>query len=119
MPNDIVLLVTVDKFDPNPILVKINKLKPYMFIEDITLQPVLADLSDVVIDEHVLTKEPEPLLFENANFELVKLNRLIVTRCMAILLEQMYQFIIMMMYLLSLTMYLFAMIKMTHLVKSL
>jgi hypothetical protein len=53
LPNNIVLLVTIDKFDPNPILVNINKLKPYMFIEDITLQPVLVNPSDMVVDEHV------------------------------------------------------------------
>jgi hypothetical protein len=31
------LLMTIDKFDPNPILVNINKLKPYRFVEDQTL----------------------------------------------------------------------------------
>jgi hypothetical protein len=35
------LLVTIDKFDHNPILVNINKLKPYRFVEDHTLQPIL------------------------------------------------------------------------------
>jgi hypothetical protein len=35
-PNDIVLLVTIDKFDRNPKLININKLKPYKFIEDNT-----------------------------------------------------------------------------------
>jgi len=33
--NNTTLLVTIDKFDPNPILVNINKLKPYWF-QDIT-----------------------------------------------------------------------------------
>jgi hypothetical protein len=28
--------VTIDKFDPNPLLVNINKLKPYRFIEEKT-----------------------------------------------------------------------------------
>jgi hypothetical protein len=55
LPNNIILLLTIDKFDPNPILVNINKLKPYRFIEDIILQPILANLSDVVVDEHVQT----------------------------------------------------------------
>jgi hypothetical protein len=27
-----VLLVTLDKFDPNPILVNVNQLKPYQFL---------------------------------------------------------------------------------------
>ncbi len=54
--NNTDLLVTIDKFDPNPIFVNINKLKPYRFIEDKTLQPILIYLSDMVIDEHVQTK---------------------------------------------------------------
>jgi hypothetical protein len=72
LPNNIFLLVTIDKFDPNPILVNINKLKPYKFIEDITLQPILTNPSDMVVDEHVQIEELEPLLVENANFEHVK-----------------------------------------------
>jgi hypothetical protein len=47
--NNIVLLVIIDKFDPTPILVNIYKLKPYMFIEDQTLQLVLAKPSDFFI----------------------------------------------------------------------
>ncbi len=34
------LLINIDKFDPNPMLVNIKKLKPYMFIEDKTLKHV-------------------------------------------------------------------------------
>jgi hypothetical protein len=34
--------MTIENFDPNPILVNINKLKPYRFVEDKTLQLVLA-----------------------------------------------------------------------------
>jgi hypothetical protein len=37
LPNNIYLLLTIDKFDLNPILVNINKLKPYKFIENKTL----------------------------------------------------------------------------------
>jgi predicted glycosyltransferase len=29
--NNITFLVTIEKFDPNPVLVNINKLKPYRF----------------------------------------------------------------------------------------
>ncbi len=65
MPNNIVLLVTIDKFDPNPILV--NK-----FIEDKILQLVLVNLSDLVVDEPIQIEEPKPLLVENAKFEPVK-----------------------------------------------
>jgi hypothetical protein len=54
--HNIVLLVTIDKFDPNPVLVNGNKLKPCMFIEDKILQLVLVKLSDLVIDEPIQTK---------------------------------------------------------------
>ncbi len=40
-------------------LININKLKPYMFIEDKTLQPVIAKPSDLAIDEPVQTKKPK------------------------------------------------------------
>jgi hypothetical protein len=33
-PINIILLVIIDKFDPNSMLVNINKLKPYWFVED-------------------------------------------------------------------------------------
>ncbi len=64
MLNNIVLLVIIDKFDPNLVLVNINKLKPYMFIEDKTLQLVLIKLNDLLIDEPIRTKEPKPLPVE-------------------------------------------------------
>jgi hypothetical protein len=53
LPNNIILFVPIDKFDPNLVLVNINKLKPYMFIEGRTLQLVLAKPSDLAIDELV------------------------------------------------------------------
>ena len=34
LPNDIVLLVIVDKFDPDPVIVNINKLKNYRCAEE-------------------------------------------------------------------------------------
>jgi hypothetical protein len=37
------------------VLVNINKLKPYRFIENRTLQPILVKPSDLVIDELVQT----------------------------------------------------------------
>ncbi len=72
MPNNIVLLDTIDKFDPNPMLVNINKLKPYRFIEDRTLQPILAKPSDLAIDEPVQTRELEPLHVELENLQHVE-----------------------------------------------
>jgi hypothetical protein len=32
-PNNITLLVNIDKFEPNPILVNINKLKTYRYLD--------------------------------------------------------------------------------------
>jgi hypothetical protein len=33
LPNNIVLLVTIEKFETNPVLVNVNKLKPYKYME--------------------------------------------------------------------------------------
>jgi len=72
LPSNTILFITIDKFDSNLVPININNLKPYKFIQDRTLQPILANLSDLVIDEYVQTKELEPLLIENANFEHVE-----------------------------------------------
>jgi hypothetical protein len=45
--------VTIDKFDPNLVLVNINKLKPYRFVEDQTFQHVLVKPSDFLPKELV------------------------------------------------------------------
>jgi len=37
LPNNIILFVTIKKFDPNLVLVNINFLKPYNFLEEKTL----------------------------------------------------------------------------------
>jgi uncharacterized protein YfbU (UPF0304 family) len=60
----------IDKFDPNPMFVNLNKLKPYRFIEDKTLQLVLVKLSDLVIDELVQTRQPNSLSVEFKGFQL-------------------------------------------------
>jgi hypothetical protein len=49
LPNNIILLVTIDKFDHNLILVNIIKFKPYRFIKDQTLQPILVKPNDFFI----------------------------------------------------------------------
>jgi len=41
--------VIIDKFDPNPVFINMNKLKPYRFTKDHTLQPVLVKLNDFFI----------------------------------------------------------------------
>jgi hypothetical protein len=45
--------MTIDKFDPNPVLVNINKLKPYKFVEDDTLQLVLVKPNDFLLEEPI------------------------------------------------------------------
>jgi hypothetical protein len=47
------LLVTIDKFDPNPLIVNINKLKPYRFIKDQTLQPIIVKPSDLLLKKPI------------------------------------------------------------------
>ncbi len=64
MLNNIVLFIIIDKFDPNLVLVNINNLKPYKFIEDKNLQPILVKPGDLAINELVQTKEPKPLHVE-------------------------------------------------------
>jgi hypothetical protein len=44
-------------------------LKPYIFIEDKTLQPILAKLGDFLTNELVQIEEPKALLVEPANFQ--------------------------------------------------
>ncbi len=50
-------------------LVNINKLKPYKFIEDKTLQHILVKLGDLVTNEPIQTKELIPLLGEHEDFQ--------------------------------------------------
>jgi len=33
LPNNIVFLVPINNFEPNPILVNVNKLKPYTYVD--------------------------------------------------------------------------------------
>jgi len=72
LPNIIVILGTIDKFDHNLVLVNINKLKPWRFIENKTLQPILIKPNDLIIDEFVQTKEPKPLPIELEDFQHVE-----------------------------------------------
>jgi hypothetical protein len=60
LPNNTILLLTIDKFDLSLILVNINKLKPYRFVEDNKFQAILFKPSDF------LWKEPmEATHFDN------------------------------------------------------
>jgi hypothetical protein len=49
LPNNTILLLIMDKFDFNLILVNINKYKPYKFIKDKRFQFVLIKPSDFLI----------------------------------------------------------------------
>ncbi len=70
MPNNSILLVTIDKFDPNLVLININKLKPYKFVEYITLQLVLVKPNDLLTDEPIQIKEANSLLLNLKVFKL-------------------------------------------------
>jgi hypothetical protein len=52
-----VLLVIVYKFNPNLILVDTNKLKPYQFVENSTLQPILIKPSDLLPKKPIETNK--------------------------------------------------------------
>ncbi len=43
--------MTINKFDLNLISVNINKLKPYIFVEDQAFQPILVEPSDFLLEE--------------------------------------------------------------------
>ncbi len=49
------LSMTIDKSDPNLIHVNINKMKPYRFVEDHPLQPIMAKLGDLLVKKIVET----------------------------------------------------------------
>jgi hypothetical protein len=53
--------VTINKFDPNPVLVNINKLKAYRFIKDETFQLVLAKPNDFLLEEPIEVKYSDNL----------------------------------------------------------
>ncbi len=61
LPNNTITLVTIYKFDLNMVLVNINKFKPYIFINDNTLEHVFTKPSDLTID----------IIIENGIIELI------------------------------------------------
>jgi len=108
LPNNIVILVTINKFNPNLVLVNINKLTPYRFIEDKTLHLVLAKPNDLITKKPFQINFFEPLLVENDIFEPIVFE--LVNDNLTngkLLLETMYLFIIITTYLFSLMTYLF------------
>ncbi len=74
--NYTILLVTINKLDPNPIFVNINKLKPYRFTKDHILQLILAKLSDFLLkkpveathSDNMFTKQPVEITHYNNLF---------------------------------------------------
>lgn len=49
------LLVTIDKFDFNPIVVNNSKMEPYRFVEDHRLQLFLTKPNDLLLEKSVET----------------------------------------------------------------
>jgi hypothetical protein len=72
LPNNTILFIIIDKFDLNPVLVNINKLKPYKFIKDKFLQLILVKPSDLVTNEPIQTGELDSLLFKPKSFQHVE-----------------------------------------------
>jgi hypothetical protein len=63
LPNNTTFIMIIDKFDPNPILVNINKIKPYEF-QDIIVSKRLEstiekgrDITNIEIVFHIATLE--------------------------------------------------------------
>lgn len=65
LPNNIVILVTINKLNPNLILVNINKFTPYRFIENRTLHLVLTKPNDLTTKKPFQIEIFEPLLVED------------------------------------------------------
>jgi hypothetical protein len=61
----LILLMIIDKFGFNPVLININKLKPYWFIEDNTFQPILFKTNDLVPEKLVETNRSLTCLMRN------------------------------------------------------
>jgi hypothetical protein len=74
LPNNITFLVIVNKFDPNPILVNINKLKPYRFQDTAIskrLQSIVErgrDTTNTKIRFHTITLENAQGIGTNFSF---------------------------------------------------
>lgn len=115
LPNNTVSLVTIDNFDPNPVLVNMNKLKPYRFLDHNTLQRPLVKPSDMTAKVLVGNETPELLLVEKDISEHVFSKPLLMIPMMYISLKIMYPLaIIKKACLLLRTMYLLLIIKTTH-----
>ncbi len=50
------MLVIINKIDPNLVLINTNKLKPYKFIRDQTIKPILVKPNDFLLEEPLEVK---------------------------------------------------------------
>ncbi len=64
------LLATIDKFDPNMVLININKIKPYWTIENSTLKPNIVNPNDLLIKEPVEEETNDLLIKKSIENEL-------------------------------------------------
>jgi hypothetical protein len=64
LPNNIVLLVFVNNFEPNPILVNVNKLKPYTYMDQ-TLKGIQS-LEDQKSLEFIYEEHMEEFFYEKS-----------------------------------------------------
>ena len=61
LPNNTVLLVSLHHFDPDPVIVNVNKLKPYRVLEESILGEIPSPhLNKSTIKSMTLTNEDDP-----------------------------------------------------------
>ena len=79
LPNNTVLLVTVDKFDPDPVIVNINKLKTYRCPEDGLLNLSSSDYrtETQLMDESVQNEDELTAAVETHSVVLVSVTQLV------------------------------------------
>jgi hypothetical protein len=68
LPNNIVLLTTLKKFEPNPILMNVNKLKPYCLFDNPT-RGLVAILQGGKVGDKLSLKEVEEEVVEKQAVE--------------------------------------------------
>jgi hypothetical protein len=72
--------VIINKLGFNPILININKLKPYWFIEENTLQPILFKTNDLLPAKLVETNRSYNIFDEKLVINDLLVNKLVETK---------------------------------------
>jgi hypothetical protein len=80
LPNNVILFMIIYKFDLNLVLININKLKLYWFIEDNTLQPILVKTNDFLPKKPVETNRSCNMFDEKLIINDLLVNKLVETK---------------------------------------